>query len=294
MEGSLREFALAHNRGVLGRSYSMGAALAAGAPSMGGSAPLAQLRANLAAFGLGSRPAAPDGAGAASGAGGWSFDWGAKRGGAEGMPSLLPWGAPDGDAFSYPRRLRSFALLLGLGALNFAAAGFCLPLLLLRPGKFSLFFTLGNCLVLASFAVLRGAREQAGSLLGGGRLRLGVAYLASMALTLYAALVARSRLLVLCSAGAQLAALCYFAASHLPGGTRALRLVVGVAGGALGRMCSLLGGACCGRRRGGACAARASTGVRARSRRRLTPRASPASRPASVRRRARRADLLPI
>lgn len=251
----------------LSRSYSMGAAATpAFGPASGVPTSLSQLRANLMAFGITGGGTARGNAessdgrplgGISSGAPGlrssWSFDWGAaKKGGADGMPSLLPWGGSEGESFGYHRRLRSFVLLMLLGGLNFAMAGLFLPLVLIRPGKFSLFFTLGNCLVLASFAVLRGAREQAQHLLAWARLPFTLAYVGSMCLTLYSALVAHSYLLVLCSAGAQLVALCYYAASYLPGGTRAVRLFGAMAARLVQQLAAAVGLLCCGRRRSGA------------------------------------------
>ncbi|KAJ1617629.1 Got1/Sft2-like family-domain-containing protein [Pavlovales sp. CCMP2436] len=134
------------------------------------------------------------------------------------------------------------------GLLNFALASLFLPLVLLRPAKFALFFTLGNLLVGSAFAALRGAREQAAQLLTGARLPFTLAYVGSMLVTLYAALVAHSYLLVMLSAGAQLVALAYYTASYLPGGTRAVRLLISMATGivrqGLNIVCAL-----CGRRK---------------------------------------------
>ncbi|KAG8462796.1 hypothetical protein KFE25_004772 [Diacronema lutheri] len=276
MDGSLREFALAHKGGgglglsgaSISRSYSMGAApTSAGLPNS-----LSSLRANLSAFGFGRKGHAPNGSGgfgsgdgrpsggagaSGVGVGGWTFDWGAVKGkgGADAMPSLLRWGGSDGggiaEPFAHVRRLRSFAVLMLLGGLNFAMAGLFLPLVLIRPAKFSLFFTLGNCLVLASFAALRGAREQAAQLLSAARLPFTLAYVGSMCLTLYSALIAHSYVLVVVSAVAQLVALCYYCASYLPGGSRALRLLSAMAGRIAGQLGAATRMLCCGRRRGG-------------------------------------------
>ena len=58
------------------------------------------------------------------------------------------------------QRWKHFIALLLLSALMFVLAGAFLPLVLLRPQKFCLFFTLGSILSMASFAVLRGPIEQ--------------------------------------------------------------------------------------------------------------------------------------
>jgi hypothetical protein len=182
------------------------------------SASLASARSSLGgAFG-------GDGGGGGAGAGG-------------GVASLLPaWAGGDGSApslletaasmRSYQARLRSFAALAALSLANFGLALFWLPLVVLRPAKFALFLTLGNALALAAFAALRGgAREQLAHLLAPERRPLTACYVGSLALTLYAALAGRSYVLVVCAAALQLGALGYYAASYIPGGPRALRLV---------------------------------------------------------------------
>ena len=97
----------------------------------------------------------------------FSFDWsrgrspysgsgkGAEKGGT--VPFLSAFG--DGPFTSRQRWKHFIALLLASG-LMFMLAGAFLPLVLLRPQKFCLFFTLGSMLSMASFAVLRGPLEQ--------------------------------------------------------------------------------------------------------------------------------------
>mmetsp|Transcript_7582 Transcript_7582/g.25789 ORF Transcript_7582/g.25789 Transcript_7582/m.25789 type:complete len:257 (+) Transcript_7582:2-772(+) len=197
------------------------------------------------------------GSGSAQGAGaappplssGFSFDWSrgaSKKGGAAAtLPSLSPWGVgADPDGLPYHRRLQYFAVLLLTGAANLVLAGAFLPVVVLRPGKFSLFFTLGNALVLAAIAVLRGARAQARAMCGWQRAPFTAAYLGTAALTLYSALVARSHAAVLVFSLLQALALAHFVASYVPGGHRALRFVGGVGR----RAASLVCGACCGGR----------------------------------------------
>jgi len=186
------------------------------------------------------------GGSAAGGIGSFSFDF--ARGGdakKEQMPSLLAWGGADGDGLGYHRRLRYFALLLVGGLSNFALAGLCLPIVLLRPAKFSLFFTLGNFLMLASFAVLRGVREQLQHMFCWSRMPFTAAYLASVLLTLYCALFAHSYSGVLLFSAAQCGALAYYLASYLPGGSRAIRFITAAAYRAISQACGLLSALCC-------------------------------------------------
>merc|ERR1719440_1071319 len=74
------------------------------------------------------------------------------------MPFLSGFG--EGLPFASRQRWRHFAGLMMLSVCMFVLAGAFLPLVLLRPQKFCLFFTLGSMLSMASFAVLRGPLEQ--------------------------------------------------------------------------------------------------------------------------------------
>lgn len=90
----------------------------------------------------------------------FSFDWsGGRNGKSEHSLSgvLAGWGEV---SFSSRQRLKPFLLLLLLSVFMFVLAVAFLPLVLLRPQKFCLFFTLGSLMNMASFAVLRGPLEQ--------------------------------------------------------------------------------------------------------------------------------------
>ena len=91
--------------------------------------------------------------------------------------------------------------------------------------QFSLFFTLGSLLAMVAFAVLRGPLEQLKHMCSLRRLPFTSTYVGSMVLTLYAALVAQSYLLVLLFASIQCAALAWYVLSYVPGGAPALKLV---------------------------------------------------------------------
>ena len=99
----------------------------------------------------------------------FSFDW--HKGlsssslrdatkGKQSVPFLSSFNYGDGFTFTSRQRWRPFISLLLLSALMFVLAGLFLPLVLLRPHKFCLFFTMGSMLSMASFAVLRGPLEQ--------------------------------------------------------------------------------------------------------------------------------------
>ena len=93
----------------------------------------------------------------------FSFDWtrGREKGKEQSMGYLSSWGVyGEGLPFSSRQRWKHFVALLLLSGFFFVLAGAFLPLVLVRPQKFCLFFTTGSLLNMASFAVLRGPMEQ--------------------------------------------------------------------------------------------------------------------------------------
>lgn len=138
-----------------------------------------------------------------------------------------------------PNAVAHFLALLGAGAafLLLAFAIF-LPVIVVAPAKFALCFSLGSALVMASVFALRGWAAHAAHVLSADRLPFTATYAASLGVTLYAAIILHSYLLSLAACGVQVAALAYYGASYLPGGTASLRAAGGVAwsaaSGALG------------------------------------------------------------
>ncbi|WFD02437.1 hypothetical protein MOBT1_001120 [Malassezia obtusa] len=97
------------------------------------------------------------------------------------------------------------------------------PILALRPHKFALAFTLGNVLFLVGFAILSGPTAYVRHLFSAARWPFSVAYLSSMAGTLYFALGPRWRLVTLLFAVLELGALLTYLAAYFPGGVTTLR-----------------------------------------------------------------------
>ncbi|WFD27601.1 hypothetical protein MNAN1_002601 [Malassezia nana] len=97
------------------------------------------------------------------------------------------------------------------------------PILVVRPHKFALAFTLGSLLFMAGFAVLTGPIAHLQHLLSPERRPFSVAYLASMALTLYFALGPKSRLPTVLCALVQMGCLLTYLANYFPGGLTTLR-----------------------------------------------------------------------
>jgi hypothetical protein len=110
-------------------------------------------------------------------------------------------------------------LLLGAAVLFSAALFVFLPMVLLFPGKFASAFSSGSVLTLAAMALFRGPRTFLLGLLERDRLAFSAAYIASLALTLYAALAGQSYFLVVFAVAVQVAALLWYASTFVPGGT---------------------------------------------------------------------------
>ncbi|KDO24552.1 hypothetical protein SPRG_10367 [Saprolegnia parasitica CBS 223.65] len=123
---------------------------------------------------------------------------------------------------SYPQRFKTFVMLILLSGLFFGMASLFLPLLLIRPSKFALSFSLGSVLALSAIAALRGWKSYCLSLVQPAHLLLTTLYLTSLVSTLYACLIMGSYVYVILSASLQLITLGYFLLSAFPGGVAAL------------------------------------------------------------------------
>lgn len=126
--------------------------------------------------------------------------------------------------FEASRRFRFFLLWL-LVALFFFTLAFVigLPVLVLRPQKFALCFTLGSIAYMGAFAAFRGLRAQLSMLFRRDRALFTLAYLTTMILTLHAAVVLRSFLLTVLASTAQFTTLLYYLGTFIPGGYRGVK-----------------------------------------------------------------------
>ncbi|PCH43028.1 ER-to-golgi vesicle protein transport Sft2 [Wolfiporia cocos MD-104 SS10] len=126
-------------------------------------------------------------------------------------------------ALSRWERLLGFGGCLLGAAVCFFVAFLTLPLLALRPAKFALAFSLGSLLVMFGFSVLIGPINHIKHLVSRERLPFSVAYVGSLALTLYFSLGAHSYLGSLIGAVIQVIALVSYVLAYFPGGTTTLR-----------------------------------------------------------------------
>lgn len=121
-----------------------------------------------------------------------------------------------------------------IGALICFAICMCFiifPVLMFKPRKFAILWSIGSALFLTSWAVLMGPIPYAKHLLSGPRLPFTAAYFTSIALTLYFAVGLQSTLLTLISSVFQLVALIWYMVSYFPMGSTGLRFAARVGGG---------------------------------------------------------------
>ncbi|KAH9922298.1 ER-to-golgi vesicle protein transport Sft2 [Epithele typhae] len=126
-------------------------------------------------------------------------------------------------ALSRWERLLGFGACLIGAAVCFFVAFLTVPFIALRPAKFALAFSLGSLLVMFGFSVLIGPLNHLKHLLSKERLPFSIAYIASLALTLYFSLGAHSYLGSLLGAIVQVIALVSYVLAYFPGGIQTLR-----------------------------------------------------------------------
>ena len=121
---------------------------------------------------------------------------------------------------------------LGVGVLLVLLSFFVfLPMIILRPSKFAITFSLGSMLILMSLGFLRGWKSMVQGMVERERIGPSALYVGSLVGTLWASLVAKSYLLSIGMVGVQVAMLTYYVVSLVPGGAAGLRVL---AGGAFG------------------------------------------------------------
>lgn len=112
----------------------------------------------------------------------------------------------------------TFFILLSIGLVAFCISLFILPFVLLSPGNFIFFFSIGCILMLVSFLFMYGTKEYLSKLFANERLYFTVLFLCSLIVGLISSLFFSSLLLSLICAVLQLISLLVFMMSFLPGG----------------------------------------------------------------------------
>lgn len=116
----------------------------------------------------------------------------------------------------------------------FLAAGFFfifiaftifLPVMVLKPQKFAICFTIGCAFIVGSFFALKGPKSQLSHMMSKERLPFTLLFFGSMAGTIYVSMVLHSYVLSVLFSVLQVLALLYYAVSYFPGGSAGLRFL---------------------------------------------------------------------
>lgn len=146
---------------------------------------------------------------------------------------VIPCRAPGTTQYVY------FAAFAGIGVLLLLVAFFLfLPMIIIRPSKFAITFSLGSVLILVSLGFLRGWKAMYSSLSSKERMVPTAAYLGSLFGTLYASLMMHSYIYSLVLCVIQMVTLAYYVASLFPGGAEGMQFL---GKGGLGMAKSLAG-----------------------------------------------------
>ncbi|KAL8506908.1 hypothetical protein ACS0TY_017701 [Phlomoides rotata] len=127
---------------------------------------------------------------------------------------------PSGKSLVY------FGFFLAAGVFFiFIAFTIFLPVMVLKPQKFAICFTIGCAFIVGSFFALKGPRGQLSHMLSKERLPFTVGFFGSMAGTIYVSMVLHSYVLSVLFSVLQVLALMYYAISYFPGGSAGLRFL---------------------------------------------------------------------
>uniref|UniRef100_A0AAV1UST4 Vesicle transport protein n=1 Tax=Peronospora matthiolae TaxID=2874970 RepID=A0AAV1UST4_9STRA len=126
-------------------------------------------------------------------------------------------------SMSWNARFKYFVGMTLLGMLFFGMASIFLPLIMIRPSKFALSFTLGSMCCMSAVAMLKGPAAYAVELVQPNRLLLTSAYFVTLGCTLYSCLILGDYVFVVLSSVLQLMTLGSFALSAFPSGPSSLR-----------------------------------------------------------------------
>ncbi|CAH0514359.1 unnamed protein product [Peronospora belbahrii] len=127
------------------------------------------------------------------------------------------------STMSWNTRFKYFVGMAMLSMLFFGMASIFLPLIMIRPSKFALSFTLGSMCCMGAFAMLKGPAAYVSGLLHLSRLPLTSAYFVTLGCTLYSCLILGNYVFVVLSSVMQLMTLGSFALSAFPGGNISLK-----------------------------------------------------------------------
>jgi len=123
-----------------------------------------------------------------------------------------------------PAKLAQFAAIFVVGTMLISASLSFLPMLPISPQKFALLFAFGSMTMLSSFAVLKGPKNFAATMVQREKLPFSVGYVIGLVGTFVATIGMKSFVLTAVFGILQAFALLYFLASFVPGGTAVLNM----------------------------------------------------------------------
>lgn len=148
---------------------------------------------------------------------------------------------------SRTERLKGFVVCIILSMVFFFLAFFIgLPMVVLAPSKFALSFTLGSICFMFSFAVLEGPWQHLKRVVSYDRLPFTLIYVGSIGATLYCAISWRNYLMTVACSAVQIAALLWYGATYIPGGTTGMRFLSGLVISAIKNLTGPFIRGCCG------------------------------------------------
>lgn len=130
----------------------------------------------------------------------------------EDEPQTLLQQLDEATTLSRMQRIYGFAICLGIGL----AFGFLASLFLLLPVKFAILYTVSNIFSIGSTMFLMGPMKQLGKMFDKGRIVATCTYLASLGLTLWAALWLHNIVLTIVFLAVQFCALVWYCLSYIP------------------------------------------------------------------------------
>ncbi|KAK6141270.1 hypothetical protein DH2020_024986 [Rehmannia glutinosa] len=127
---------------------------------------------------------------------------------------------PSGKSLMY------FGFFLATGVFFiFIAFTIFLPVMVLKPQKFAICFTIGCAFIVGSFFALKGPKNQLAHMLSKEETSFTLGFLGSMAGTIYVSMVLHSYILSVVFSVLQVLALSYYAISYFPGGSAGLKFL---------------------------------------------------------------------
>lgn len=122
-----------------------------------------------------------------------------------------------------------FCVLLGVSIVFTFLSFVTLPMIVIAPKQFGLFFTFASISFISSLAFLKGFSNLCIHLMERKRLPFTIAYILSLISTLYFTLISPLYLLALITSIVQFLALVSFLVSYIPGGSEAIKMLFGAA-----------------------------------------------------------------